>query len=94
MGKAFSGVIDCLFSLFLNFTGVFGTALSSWLLEQGFELKIPENVFDVLDEITYGIGYIFPLYGLLPIVTFWLIFYGVKITITVFKFIMGGIVKS
>lgn len=90
----FATVIDFFFSLFSQFMGIVAPYLSAWLIDQGFELEIPTEVFNVLDEITYGIGYIFPLYALLPIVTFWVIFYVAKITISAFNFVTKTISVS
>ncbi len=95
--KFFVKIIENLISLSSKLFGIFSTYFSAWMVEQGFTLEVPDNVFNVLDEITYTIGYIFPLYALLPIVYFMLVFYGVKIVLAAFSFIgkliTGGIIK-
>lgn len=82
--------IDFIVGLITNITGIFGSYLSTWMVEQGFTLEIPDEVFNVLDEITIGIGYIFPLYAFIPIVTFMLGFYLAKLAISLFT----GLTKS
>lgn len=79
-----SGVLGILTALLQQLFGVFGNLLASWMVEQGFSLSIPAEVFNVLDEITLGIGYILPLYAFLPIIVFMLTFYVAKLVITVF----------
>ncbi len=81
----FSGVLGFLTGLLQQLFGAVGSVVSVWLAEQGFSLSIPSEVFNVLDEITLGIGYIFPLYALMPIVAFMLTFYIAKIVFAVFS---------
>lgn len=68
---------------------LFGAPLGAWLASQGFSIEFPDEVFNVLNEITYGVGYILPLYSLLPIVWIMLTFYVAKILLSVF----GGVTK-
>lgn len=80
-----AGILGFFTSMLQNLFGAVGTAVSAWMIDQGFSLSIPSEVFNVLDEITLGIGYIFPLYALMPIVTFMLAFYVAKIVFAVFS---------
>ena len=90
----FSAILGVCLDLLSLFLGIFTEPIKLWMIEQGFTLEIPSEVFNVLDEITYGIGYILPLFALIPIVTFMLTFYGAKIVFSVFsamtKFIKIG----
>ncbi len=65
--------------------------LSDWFVGQGFSIEMPDMVFEVFDEITYAIGYIFPLNALMPLVQFWLSFYIVKIIISIYNMITKSI---
>ena len=86
----FASVFNFIFDFFLNLTGTLNPFITAWLVDQGFELEIPTEIFNVLNEITYGIGYIFPLYALLPIVTIWMTFHIARLTFSIF----GGITKT
>ncbi len=65
--------------------GVFAAPLAALLSAQGFSLQIPDEVFNVLNEITYCVGYILPLWAMTPIITLTINFYVVKIVISVFS---------
>lgn len=64
-----------------------------WLAEQGMTIAFPTQVFEIINEITLGIGYILPISALLPIAVFWLGYYGAKIVIAVFSLIASTTFK-
>lgn len=56
-----------------------------------FSLEIPNYIFSVLNDLTYGVGYIVPLSVLLPIPLFFIAFYGLRILLSIVHFIKGFI---
>ena len=89
----FDSLIDWGIGLINGFLSGLGDYLSAWLVKQGITLSIPDNVFDVLNEITLCIGYILPLKALMPIVTLWLGYYVAKIVFAVYRLIASTIIK-
>lgn len=83
--EIFSNIIEFLANLVTTLMGLPGAYISKWMIAQGFSVEVPENVFLILDQLTYGVGYIVPLYGLLPIVGFWITFYSAKIMFSLFS---------
>ena len=79
-----AGIIGFFTALLQQLFGLFGSMIASWMVEQGFSLSIPSEVFNVLDEITLSIGYILPLYALVPLITFMLTFYIAKFVLSIF----------
>ncbi len=89
----FNSLIDWVLELLNNLFSGFGDVLSAWLISQGITLELPENVYDVLNELTLGVGYILPITSLMPIVYLWLGFYVVKIIFAVYSLIANTIIK-
>lgn len=89
----FNGLIDWVLELLNSIFGGLGDVIASWLIEQGFSIEIPSHVFDILNEITLGIGYILPMSSLMPIVYFWLGFYVCKIIFAVYSIIANTVIK-
>lgn len=87
LSEVFSWILNAVVWILTTVMSVFGGSLSAWLVGQGFSLEIPDEVFNVLNELTYAVGYILPLYAMLPIVWFMLTFYTAKIAISVFKYV-------
>lgn len=92
-GDLFGGVIDWVVDLLNGCLLGVGELLGNWLYSVGLTLEIPVNVFDVLKEITYGIGYILPIGKLMPIVNFFLAFYFAKIVFAVYHLVASTVVK-
>lgn len=89
----FSGLVDWILA-FLNsiFSTVFGV-LSVFIKSLGLDPEIPGTVFMVLDELTLGIGYIFPMADLLPIAFFWVSFYIARIVFSIYHLIASTVFK-
>lgn len=89
----FSGLVDWILA-FLNsiFSTVFGV-LSIFIKSLGLNPSIPGTVFNVLDELTLGIGYIFPVADLLPIAFFWVAFYVARIVFSIYHLIASTVFK-
>lgn len=92
-GNLFNNLIDWILELLNGIFGGLGELIGSWLLSQGLTIEIPATVFDILDELTIGIGYILPINSLLPIVFFWLAFYVAKIIFAVYSIIANTVIK-
>lgn len=56
-----------------------------------FYIEIPNYIFSVLNDLTYGVGYIVPVAALLPIPFFFIAFYGFRILLSIVHFIKGFI---
>lgn len=89
----FNSLIDWVLELLNGFFGGLGTLIGTWLEAQGLTIEIPDSVFGILDELTSGIGYILPISQLMPIVYFWLAFYGAKIVFAVYSIIANTVIK-
>ena len=89
----FNGIIDWVLELLNGLLGGLGELIGSWLVSQGITIEIPATAFDILDEITIGIGYILPISSLMPIVFLWLSFYIGKIIFAVYSIIANTIIK-
>ena len=89
----FNGLIDWVLSLVNLFLEGLANLITPWLVEQGMTISFPAEVFEIINEITLGIGYIVPVTALLPIVTFWLGFYVAKIIFAVFSLIASTTFK-
>lgn len=77
--------VDWIAERFNNVLWAFVTPISNWLDSLGdVTIGFPSVVFDVLNEITYGVGYILPLGYLLPIPIFMISFYGLKLMFIIF----------
>lgn len=61
---------DCKF-----FFGGLADIILSFISSFGLTIEIPANVFDILREISIGVGYIIPVRALLPIPIFMITFY-------------------
>ena len=89
----FGGVLDWVVELLNGVLGGAVSIISDWLSSLGFSITIPSDVFSVFNELTYGIGYIFPIAALLPIPTLMLGFYIAKIIFSVYSLIASTIIK-
>ena len=89
----FDGVINLALELLNGIFGGFGVLLATWLEGQGIVLEYPSNVFDVLNEITLGIGYLLPINALKPIVFWMLAFYIAKIIFAVYSLVASTVIK-
>lgn len=89
----FSGLIDWFLNIFNVISqGAFGI-VGDFFKAAGLNISLPGNVFTALNEITIGIGYIFPLADLLPIFSFWISFYIARIVFAVYHLIASTILK-
>lgn len=91
--KIFNGLIDWVLELINGIFGGLGELIGTWLISQGIVIEIPAMAFDILDEITVGIGYILPINALMPIVYLWLSFYVAKIIFAVYSIIANTVIK-
>lgn len=93
----FGGVIDKLIDWILSLCnallGGISELLANWLATQGLTIQFPAAIFNVLNEITLGIGYILPIKQLMPIVNFMLAFYVAKIIFAVYHLIAKTVIK-
>ncbi|MCM1334595.1 MAG: hypothetical protein NC084_00055 [Bacteroides sp.] len=89
----FSGLVDWVLSLVNSvFSTVFGV-FSIFIKSFGLNPSIPGTVFQVLDELTIGIGYILPISDLLPIAFFWVAFYIARIVFSIYHLIASTVFK-
>ena len=89
----FNGFIDWVVSCINALLSGLGDLLVGWLLGLGLTIEIPPNVFDILHELTVGVGYILPIRQLLLIPMFMLSFYVAKLIFAVFQVIYSTIIK-
>ena len=89
----FNGLIDWVLELLNGIFGGLGELIGAWLISRGITIEIPAMAFDILDEITVGIGYILPINALMPIVYLWLSFYVAKIIFAVYSIIANTVIK-
>lgn len=89
----FDGVIDWGLNLINGLLDGLGSLISWWFDSLGLSVSVPSGVFNVLDDITYSIGYIFPIKELLPIPLFFLSFYIAKVVFAVFQIIASTVIK-
>lgn len=86
------GIVDFFASIFNFLFGGIATVILEYIAGS-MNITIPENVFDVLNEITIGVGYILPVRELLPIPLFMLSFYSVKLVFSIYQLIAGTIIQ-
>ena len=91
--NSINAIIDWVLGLVNFLLDGLASLLAPWLAEQGMTIAFPTQVFEIINEITLGIGYILPVSALLPIVTFWLGFYVAKIVFAVFSLIVSTTFK-
>ncbi len=91
--SGWDAIIDWFVELLNKFDSGLADFIAEWLTSQGLTLEIPADVFNVLDEITHGIGYILPLKALTPIFLFWVSFYVSSIIFAIFRMIHSTIIK-
>lgn len=89
----FSSLIDWVLQFFNSIGIGFTSMIANWLASAGLTIEIPSNLFAVLSDITYGVGYILPIPALMPIVNVMLAFYVLKIVFAVYHLIASTIVK-
>lgn len=86
-------ILDWVVKFFNAIFGGLGDLLADWISSLGLTIEMPATVFNVLDEITVGIGYIIPVSALLPIVNFMLAFYFAKIIFAIYHLIAKTTIK-
>ncbi len=91
--SGWDAILDWAVELLNKFNIGLSTFIADWLVSQGLTLEIPVDVFNVLDEITHGIGYILPLKALTPIFLFWLSMHVANILFAIFRIIHSTIIK-
>lgn len=89
----YDGSIDWIINIFNGFLSGIGDIFGSWLIEQGITIEFPPSVFNLLNEITIGIGYILPIVQLMPIVYCLLSFYVAKIIFAIYQLIASTVIK-
>lgn len=92
-GDLFNGVIDWALGLLNGLFEGLGSLLTWWFDSLGMAISIPSGVFNVFNDITYSIGYIFPITELLPIPLFMVAFYVARIIFAVFQIIASTVIK-
>ena len=97
IGDFFKNLIDCVLDWvveLLNWIfGGLGELIAWWFESIGLDISIPVDVFNVFNDITYSIGYIFPIKELLPIPIFMFTFYVARIVFAVFQIIASTVIK-
>jgi len=91
--SGWNGIIDWVIELLNSFGTGLGSFINSWFDSLGLSLEIPSGVFKVLNEITYGIGYILPLSSLTPLFLFWLSFHFAHLIFALFRLLHSTIFK-
>ena len=89
----FNPLIDFCVGLINGFFGGLGTIINDWLTNAGIYVEIPPNVYDILHELTLGIGYIIPVAALLPIPLAMISFYITKFAFAIYQIIAHTIIK-
>lgn len=89
----FSTVIDWFVGGVNALFGGIAQIIFGFLSACGLNVSIPANVYDVLNEITIGVGYIIPVRALLPIPIFMITFYVIKLVFSIYQLIAGTIIK-
>ena len=92
-GSAIHTVIDWVLSLVNYIIGGVADLIFNFLSACGLTIEIPANVFDILRELSIGIGYIIPVQALLPIPTILISFYLIKLVFSIYQLIAGTIIK-
>lgn len=92
-GGVLDNLIDWVLKLVNSLLGGIGELIANWLASQGLTIQFPVAVFNVLNEITLGIGYILPIKQLMPIVNFMVAFYVAKIIFAVYQLIAKTVIK-
>ena len=93
LANIFNPLIDWCVNLINGFFGGLGTIINGWLTSGGITVEIPPNVYDILHELTLGIGYIIPVAALLPIPIAMISFYIAKLIFAVYQLIAHTIIK-
>lgn len=93
----FTGVVNAIIDFVLEFFNNIGLGIGGfigeWLNGYGMVIQIPSNIFDVLNDVTRGIGYILPLAALTPIVNFMITFYVIKIIFSLYRVIASTTIR-
>lgn len=84
-----TGIVNWFQDTFNSLFGGLSDIISAIFIANSLEVEIPDDVYNILDELTYGIGYILPIKELLPIPIFMISFYSVKLVISVVRTING-----
>ncbi len=92
-GGVFNGLLDWIIELINGFVGGIADIILSWLESSGLSIEIPPSVFDILRELSIGVGYIFPVRALLPIPMIMISFYVLKLVFAVYKIIASTIIR-
>ena len=89
----FSTIIDWVCGGINAVFGGIAEFIFNFISGYGLKIEIPANVYDVLNEITIGVGYIIPVRALLPIPAFMITFYVLKFVFSLYQLIAGTIIK-
>lgn len=92
-GGIVDNLIDWVLKLVNSLLGGLADLIGNWLSSQGLTIQFPAAIFNVLNEITLGIGYILPVKQLMPIVNFMIAFYVAKIIFAVYQLIAKTVIK-
>ena len=87
IGNFFIGIINYL-------VGGVADLILTFLATCGLTIELPTNIYNLLDELTIGIGYIFPMRQLLPIPMFMITFYTIKLVFSIYNLVAGTIIKK
>lgn len=93
MADLFNGFIDWIIGIINAMFGGAGSLLTWWLGDLGLNISLPDNIYSVLHDVTYCIGYIFPVRELVPIPAFMLSFYIARAIFALFKIIASTVIK-
>ncbi|MBQ9385210.1 MAG: hypothetical protein IJT87_13345 [Ruminiclostridium sp.] len=93
IASIFNPLIDWCVNLINSFLGGLGAVINDWLNSIGLEITLPPNVYDVLNEISIGVGYLIPVKALIPIPLFFVSFYIAKLVFAIYQLIASTIIK-
>lgn len=89
----FNGVIDFFTGCFNWFFGGLVDLILGFISNFGLTIEIPVGIYDILNELFIGVGYIIPVKALLPIPFFMISFYILKLIFSLYQLIAGTIIQ-
>lgn len=94
MAGFISAIVNFFAGIFNFLLGGVADLILTFLATCGLTIELPANIYDILNEITIGIGYVLPIRYLLPIPLFMITFYTIKLMFSIYNLIAGTILKT
>lgn len=93
MQQFLGGFVDLLLHMFNGVFGGIADIILTFLASCGLTIEFPADLYNILDQLTLGVGYIIPVRALLPIPLFMITFYTIKLVFSIYQLIAGTIIK-